>query len=154
MIFGKGTEMKKFFLIVVVLLVLISGCTGGDIPVIDEYIWLLTSVQSAEENGQIIACRPQDSDINESAAVIEMECAAGNGKLTLTDKTNGQVYTGTYSRTGKDLRSAIYAVEIEGLEGVAVSAMTVYHDGSETPTFIVNLHDYALNFFADTETAQ
>ena len=40
-------------------------------------------------------------------------------------------------------------VVVDGKEGMAVVAMTSYHDGSQEPTFIINLGDYTINLFAE-----
>ena len=38
---------------------------------------------------------------------------------------------------------------MEGQEGYAAVGMTAYQDGSQEPTLIFNLGDYAVNFFAE-----
>ena len=78
-----------------------------------------------------------------------MFCRAQNGKLTVTDQTNNKTYTGTYKFNGTDPQSSVYEVVIDGKEGMAVVAMTTYHDGSQNPTFIISLGDYTINFFAE-----
>ena len=51
--------------------------------------------------------------------------------------------------TQKDPPSSIYEVVVDGKEGMAVVAMTTYHDGSQDPTFIINLGDYTINLVAE-----
>lgn len=68
--------------------------------------------------------------------------------LTVTDNINQITYSGTYTIKGHDPQSEIYDVVLDGKDGIAVAAMTTYHDGSAEPTLIINLKDYALNFFA------
>ena len=45
----------------------------------------------------------------------------------------------------------IFSGTVEGKKGYAVVAMTTYLDGSQDPTFIINLGpgDYTVNFFAE-----
>ena len=109
----------------------------------------MSSVQSGDTNGQAIAYGARGSSTLNIAKQIELICEAENGDLTLTDKTNNRTYTGTYKLDETDPRSSIYEVVIDGKKGTAVVAMTTYHDGSQDPTFIMNLGDYAINFFAE-----
>ena len=45
-------------------------------------------------------------------------------------------------------RSADYEIEIGASKGRAIAALTTYYDGSSTPTFIISIDGYALNFSA------
>ena len=118
-------------------------------PKIEDYNWVMTSVQSMETEGQAIAYGERGSSTLDTAKQIEMFCRAQNGKLTVTDQTNNKIYTGTYKFNGTDPQSSVYEVVIAGKEGMAVVAMTTYHDGSQNPTFIISLGDYTINFFAE-----
>ena len=85
---------------------------------------------------------------NPSAAVLEMDCTAKDGTITLTDRTNGKTYTGTYALEAADPESKTYFVALEGEEGLAVCGNTTFYDGSAAPTFIIRFDDYVLNFTA------
>lgn len=140
--------MKKAGLLLVFLLVFLTGC-AGKAPTIDEYSWVMTSVQSMEAGGQAVAYGERGSSTLETAKQIELLCEAKDGKLTLTDRTNGNTYTGTYQRSKDSPQGVIYEVTMEGQEGYAAVGMTAYQDGSQEPTLIFNLGDYAVNFFAE-----
>lgn len=139
--------MRKAGLWMVLLLVLLAGCSGKT-PKIDEYSWVMTSVQSMEAGGQAVAYGERGSSTLEEAKQVELICEAQGGTLTLTDRTNDRTYTGTYQQSQSDSKSTIYEVEVEGTSGVAVAAMTTYQDGTQDPTLIFNFGDYAVNFFA------
>lgn len=139
--------MKKLVLCLVVLLFL-TGCSNGNVPRIEDYNWIMTSVQSKETNGQVVAFGDRGSSTLASAKQIKLACTAQNGNLTFSDQTNHTTYTGTYKLSETDPQSSIYQVVVEGKEGVAVVAMTTYQDGSKEPTFIINLDEYTVNFFA------
>ena len=139
--------MKRAGLLLAFLLVLLTGCSSKT-PKIDEYTWVMTSVQSIEAGGQAVAYGEGGSSTLEGAKQIELVCEAKGGNLTLTDRTNDRTYTGTYQQSQRDSKSTIYEVNVDGTSGVAVAAMTTYQDGTQDPTLIFNLGDYTVNFFA------
>lgn len=141
--------MKKAGLLLALLLLVLTGCGSSKAPKIEAYSWVMTSVQSMEAGGQAVAYGQRGSSTLEGAKQIELLCQAKDGKLTLTDQTNNQTYTGTYQQSQVDPSSILYEVEVEGKEGVAVAAMTTYQDGSQEPTLILNLGDHTVNFFAE-----
>lgn len=139
--------MKRAGLLLALLLVLLTGCSSKT-PKIDEYTWVMTSVQSMEAGGQAVAYGEKGSSTLEGAKQIELVCEAQDGNLTLTDRTNDRTYTGTYQESQRDSKSTIYEVSVDGTSGIAVAAMTTYQDGTQDPTLIFNLGDYTVNFFA------
>lgn len=148
--------MKRCFSLICLLLLFLTGCSAKDgsnasIPSIDQYSWQMTSVQSVEADGQAIAYAPGEASTLDTAFEIILACSAKDGNLLLTDETNGTTYSGTYKISDTSQESVIYEVVVGKTEGMAVVAMTTYHDESQTPTLIIRLDDYALNFFADTE---
>lgn len=141
--------MKKLLTLwLAVLLLLFTGCSNHQIPYIEEYNWVMTSVQSMDANGQAIAFGEDGSSTLSSAKLIELTCTAENGQITLIDQTNRKTYEGTYKLTQTDSQSFIYEVDVDGKKGHAVVAMTTYHDGCQEATFIMNLGEYTINFFA------
>lgn len=139
--------MKRAGLLLALLLVLLTGCSSKA-PKIDEYTWVMTSVQSMEAGGQAVAYGEKGSSTLEGAKQIELVCEAEGGNLTLTERTNDRTYTGTYQQSQRDSKSTIYEVDVDGTSGVAVAAMTTYQDGTQDSTLIFNLGDYTVNFFA------
>ena len=139
--------MKRAGLLLALLLVLLTGCSSKA-PKIDEYTWVMTSVQSMEAGGQAVAYGEKGSSTLEGAKQIELVCEAQGGNLTLTDRTNDRTYIGTYQQSQRDSKSTIYEVSVDGTSGVAVAAMTTYQDGTQDSTLIFNLGDYTVNFFA------
>lgn len=139
--------MKKSILLLSLLLLILSGCSSN-IPKVEDYDWIMASVQSISADGQVIAYGEPENSTLDSIKQIELACKAENGNLTLTDQTNGKTYTGTYQLSKMSKQSSIYEVVVNGKEGMAVVAMTTYQNGSQKPTFIISLCDYAINFFA------
>ncbi|MCI6149532.1 MAG: hypothetical protein MR705_03715 [Flintibacter sp.] len=139
--------MKRAGLLLALLLVLLTGCSSKT-PKIDEYTWVMTSVQSMEAGGQAVAYGEGGSSTLEGAKQIELVCEAQGGNLTLTERTNDRTYIGTYQQSQRDSKSTIYEVSVDGTSGVAVAAMTTYQDGTQDSTLIFNLGDYTVNFFA------
>lgn len=139
--------MKRAGLLLALMLVLLTGCSSKT-PKIDEYTWVMTSVQSMEAGGQAVAYGEGGSSTLEGAKQIELVCEAQGGNLTLTERTNDRTYIGTYQQSQRDSKSTIYEVDVDGTSGVAVAAMTTYQDGTQDSTLIFNLGDYTVNFFA------
>lgn len=148
--------MKKYVPMICLLLLLLTGCgtnsdTYTNLPAIDQYSWQMTSVQSVEADGQAVAFGPGGSSPLDSAVEIVLLCTAEDAKFTLADETNGMTYSGVYKLTDASQESLIYEVTVGETEGMAVVSMTTYNDESQTPTLIISLGDYALNFFANAE---
>ena len=135
------------------LLLLLAGCSSKDItvPKIEDYSWQMTTVQSMEAEGQAVAYGSGNDSTLETAVEILLTCTASDGTITLTDETNGQTYSGTYKLSESDQQTSIYEITVGETEGMAVVSMTTFHDDSQTPTFIISLGDYAMNFFPATE---
>lgn len=140
--------MKKAGLLLALLLILV-GCGGSKIPKIEDYTWVMTSVQSVQAGGQAVAYGERGSSTLDTAKQMKLLCQAQGGNLTLTDRTNDRTYAGTYQQSKDSPQGVIYEVTIEGQQGYAAVAMTTYQDGSQQPTLIFNLGDYAVNFFAE-----
>lgn len=138
--------MKKMGFLLALLLIVLTGCSNGNVIKMDEYTWLMTSVQSVEEEGQTIACGLGGSSVLDTAVQIDLACKAENGVITLKDRTNNKTYTGSYKLTDIDSRSSVYEITLGSSNGMAVVAMTTFQDESQTPTCIINLGDYVLNF--------
>ena len=148
--------MKQCISICCLILFLLTGCSTNEekqsnLPSIEQYDWAMTTVQSVEAEGQAIAYGPGESSTLDTAVEILLSCTAKTGELTLNDETNGASYSGTYTLTDTSQESLIYEVNVGETEGMAVVAMTTYHDESQVPTLIISLGDYALNFFANAE---
>lgn len=141
--------MKKAGLLLALLLLVLTGCGSSKAPKIEAHSWVMTSVQSMEAGGQAVAYGQRGSSTLEGAKQIELLCQAKDGKLTLTDRTYDRTYTGTYQRSKDSPQGVIYEISVEGQQGYAAVAMTTYQDGSQDPTLIFNLGDYAVNFFAE-----
>ena len=86
--------MKRAGLLLALLLVLLTGCSSKT-PKIDEYTWVMTSVQSMEAGGQAGAYGEGGSSTLEGAKQIELVCEAQGGNLTLTERTNDRTYIGS-----------------------------------------------------------
>ena len=142
-------QVRRCFIILPILL-LLTSCGNSDIPKIDEYTWQMTSIQSREANGGVIAYGEQWSAdaVEEDAAELVMDCSAKEGILTLVDRTNEATYTGSYTVSCENPDGVIYNVTLNGQEGVAVTGMTTYSNETKEATFIINLGEYAINFFA------
>lgn len=138
--------MKKIAMLLVLLVFFMTGCSSR-VPRIEDYSWVMTSVQSGED-GQAVAYGESGSSTLDTAKKIDLYCRAADGELLLTDSTNQKTYTGTYEVYRSDPESMTYRVTIEGQDGLAVVGMTTFHDKSQAPTFIINMGEYAINFSA------
>ena len=131
-------QVKRCFIILPILL-LLTACGKSDIPEIDEYTWQMTSIQSSEANGGVIAYGEKWSvgAVEDGAVELDIDCSAKDGILTLTDHTNEVTYTGSYMVSHENPDGAIYNVTLNGQEGVAVTGMTTY----STETKRSNIHN-------------
>ena len=138
---------------ILLCLLLLTGCGSDAVPAIEEEAWQMTTVQSTADNGAIIACAPGEPGAPDTAERLTLVCTASDGVLTLTDGTNDRQYAGSYRLEQSDAGSAVYTVTVGQTEGMAVTALTRYADGSSRPTLILTLDGYALHFIPQDDQA-
>ena len=139
--------MKRTISIILILIVMLVGCTSSNDSKLESHVWSMTTVQSIDADGQAIAYGSSGSITLDTAIGVDLICSMANGEITLTDKTNSHTYNGTYSLKSSDAKSEIYEVKIGDTTGMAVYSVTTYSDDTEIDTLIISLGDYALNFF-------
>ena len=142
--------MKKLFPVVCLLLILLTGCSSIIDHRIESHTWRMTTVQSVNAEGQIIAHAPGQVGSPETSEEITLTCTAKDGVLTLNDESSNQTYTGSYKLSDSVPESSNYEVVIGETDGMAVVSVTTYLDDSSVPTLIIRIGDYALNFAPDT----
>ena len=118
---------------------------------IDNRTWILSTAQQADTPHFVVAHNAEydfsndKSGLFESSKPIELVCEAKNGKLILTDQTNGETYEGSYKvhrLTGlRGLMGRSYSIIINGVEGRA--------NISSYRTLFVSIGGYYLNFEID-----
>lgn len=145
--------MKRWIVLFCLMIFMLTGCSNeknavSDAPKIEDYSWVMTTIQSSEDDGQIIAHAVDTVGVPENSVEIVLKCSAANGELSLTDETNSKSYKGTYKLTDANQETRIYEVVLNNVEGIAVVSMTKYEDKSQTPTFIIRFEDYSINFFS------
>lgn len=125
-----------------------TGCSKEETVKIDEYDWNLTFVLSSED-GTVLGCAPEHYEVHkedENIKEMNLDCVVSDGKYTIVDHTNDAEYSGTYEILEEDKESVIYTLTSEEGTGMAVTSITKADDGSRTPTLIISMGDYDLNF--------
>lgn len=139
----------KIFVLAVTVSVLttfcLSGCGNSAKVFIEDYQWEVTTIQDLD-NGTVVACSGDNADLFPDASEIVMSCITDSKEITLTNQTDNQIYNGTYVKYSSKPDSVIYSIQIGEDAGTAVCAWTTYQDGSKTPTLILSIGDYTLNF--------
>ena len=146
--------MKKLLLIGLVILLLagMTGCSKEETVKIEEHDWNLTFVLSSED-GRVLGCAPKHYEAHkedESIKEIDLDCVVSDGKYTIVDVTNNTEYSGTYEIMEEDKESVIYTLTSEEGTGMAVTSITKGDDGSRTPTLILSIDGYDINFQSET----
>ena len=145
--------MKKAISIILLMSIMIfalSACGVGK-PKIEDYEWKMRTIMHAEDNQVIYDAVAEESSTHPEAKIIEMTLVAKDGKITITDVTNGKTYEGTYTVSGRNPEGTDYQITIDGKSGYATVAMTTYADGTEEPTLPISLDGYSIDFYADSE---
>ena len=143
--------MKKIvsiLLLAVMLIISLSAC-GMDKPKIEDYEWKMRTIMHAEDNQVIYDAVAEESSTHPEAKIIEMTLVAKDGKITITDVTNGKTYEGSYTVSGRNPKGTDYNITIDGKSGYAGVAMTTYADSSEEPTLPISLDGYSMYFYAE-----
>ena len=121
------------------------------IPNIESHTWVLSFVQQADAPHFVVAHNKaydvsnDESSLFEFSKPIELICKAKDGKLLLTDKTNGKTYEGTYKSNssrgfGSIRKFKSYTVVLDGMEGTANISSNFNR------TLFVSIGGYYLNF--------
>ena len=141
------------------LLICVAGCSNLKNVPIDAYVWKITVIQEKtkiQENqkGDVIACAPEFISSYKGAAEIDLTCEAQNVSFTITDARSNQSYKGQYRLEERSPEGTIYEIKLGEATGYAVTGMTTYLDNNQTPTFIINIGDYVLNFQSVSNAAE
>ena len=137
--------------LVLSLLFALCACGGEKGTALEDHEWKMQLAQSndlasAQDADQRVLAVGEASDAYPDAAVAELILTASGGKLSLQDKTNGQEYTGTYSKQKSYSEGTIYEIVLDGVTGYATVSATEA-DGAATPTLPVNLGEVSLYFY-------
>ncbi|MGI6255167.1 MAG: hypothetical protein ACOYJZ_06000 [Acutalibacter sp.] len=101
---------------------------------VEDCTWTLATVQ--DQDGNVIACGPEDTLHYPNAQELSLLCSAENGSLTVT-RPEGNI-SGTYQQTQRSGKERIYQVHVQDLgQGYAVCAYTQYDSGKQLPTLVV-----------------
>ena len=143
-------KLKKVFaaMLSAVLLLALAACGSKEAWYIESYDWDLTLVQS-NEDGSIIGCASEHYEAHkeiEGLIVADLVCTAGGGYFTITDQTNNKSYHGNYEVSEESSKSTIYSITTKENTGTAVVSYTEHDDGTKTPTLIITIGGYSLNF--------
>ena len=142
--------MKKIIsilLLAATLIFALSACGMGK-PKIEDYEWKMRTIAHIEGE-QLVYDAAEESTAHPEAKIIEMTLVAKDGKITITDITNGKTYEGTYTVSGRNPEGTDYHITIDGKSGYAGVAMTSYADGTEEPTLPISLDGYSMYFYAE-----
>ena len=139
-------KIKKwiFFPILVILCIIFYAIFAK--PAIETHTWVLSMAQKAEPFS-VVAHKSgydfsdDDSNLFAFSKEIDLTCTAKDGKLIISDKTNGKTYQGTYKVTswGRFIGQS-YTVVIDGEEGTANIS------SGFNRTLFISVGDYYLNF--------
>ena len=140
-------KITSILLLAITLIFALSACGIGK-PKIEDYEWKMRTIMHAEDNQVIYDAVAEESTTHPEAKIIEMTLVAKDGKITITDVTNGKTYEGTYTVSGRNPEGTDYHITIDGKSGYAGVAMTIYADGSEEPTLPISLDGYSMCFYA------
>ncbi len=142
--------MKRMLLIIISALIsiaILSGCSAKN--KIEDREWIMTIAQN--DTG-IVAHHPSESiefGNNTASVPTELICSADDGKLTLTDKTNGKTYQGSYEKLDDEEDERVnYSVRIGNTDGTAIITTASSLDGEEYFNLIIVVGSYAINFKA------
>ena len=140
-------KFKKYALIPIVIIICIIVYAFIAKPIIETRTWALSYAQQAEPPLFVVAHNDDynfsdvDSSLYKFSKPIELILEADNGKLILTDITNGNIYEGTYKvkSWGKYINQS-YTIVIDGIEGTANISSKFGR------TLFVSIGDYYLHF--------
>lgn len=143
--------MKKIFstvLLLTGLLILLSSCGARNMK-IDKYEWKMRYALCEQDGEVYVPAVGEKMTAYPDAKIVDVRLTASDGKITVTDSTNGKTYEGMYTASGITPDGTNYDITIDGKSGHGVVAMTEYHGGKEEPTLPINIGGYSLYFYAE-----
>ena len=140
-------KLKKYVSIAIIIILCVIAYAVFAKPTIEKHTWVLSYAQQAEPPLFVVAHNDKydfpdvDRSLFEFSKPTELTLETDDGKLILTDTTNGNIYEGTYKvgSWGKHINQS-YSVVIDGLEGTANISSEFGR------TLFVSIGDYYLNF--------
>ncbi len=126
----------------------LSACGMGKVE-IEDYEWRMRTIMHAEDDQVVVDAVGENDPAHPEAKIIEMTLVAKDGKITITDVTNGKTYEGAYTVSGTNPEGTDYHITIDGKSGHAGVAMTTYADGTQEPTLPINLGTHSIYFYAE-----
>lgn len=146
----QRTWTKSLAVILLSMLFLTLTACSSDAIEIEDYEWKMRTVMSndielADSDAVVLAVGEYD-ELYPNAEIVDLILTAKDGKITVTDATNGKTYEGTYKVTQTTPKGTDYEITIDGKSGFATVAMTEYYEGDDEPTLPINLGDYTLYF--------
>ena len=142
---------KRIPVLLCLLLVCLAGCGTGDPSLaLEAGVWQLATLQSVEQEGQIVAHGPGTGIVPDTSVELQLTCKAAEGLLTFSNETNDRTCTGSYRLIESGPQSNIYEITVEDTDGMAVVSYTTRQDGGELPTLALQLGDWT-GYFALAE---
>ena len=138
----------SIILLLTALLLLLSSCGARDMK-IDKYEWKMKYALCEKEGEVYVPAVGEEMCAYPDAKVVDVILTASDGKITVTDSTNGETYEGTYRVSGTTPDGTNYEITIGGKTGHCIVAMTEYYRGEEEPTLPINIDGYSLYFYAE-----
>ncbi len=134
-----------FLLLIAICFLSLSGCNDGKY-MIEDYDWTFDCVQSAENDGEMIACSTE-SVWAENTRIIRLNIELKEKEFTITNEDSGEQYTFSYILNNSVGKSTVYNIEYNDLSGLATVSKTKYSDKSDVPTLIISINSYNLYFY-------
>ncbi len=138
---------KAVAFLFLLVLCFMAGCTAEKSDsqnlVIENVDWKISTVQSVEKEGTIIACGKEEA---KEAEAVDITCTAETGKMLIHDHTHNKSYTFAYKLENANSAASIYKVLGENQEGNAVVSMTSHDNSDPVLTLVLQLGNYALYF--------
>lgn len=141
--------MKKLLiaLLAVILSLTFAACAAeAAVPLDDGTIWEVSSVQE-KASGAIVACGEAAAEIYPDADVIELVCAAKEGRVTLNCPTTDERVEGYYA-TSESGETTTYILKFGLFDAAAATSFTTDDSGAQVKSLMVETEEYVLNFVA------
>lgn len=142
---------KKLTVMLLTLFIFTLTACNADAIKIEDYQWKMRTVMSNDvelaDSDAVVLAVGQKDELYPNAKIVDLTLIAKDGRITITDASNGKTYEGTYKVSQTTGKGADYEITIDGKKGYCTVAMTDYYEGDSEPTLPINLGDYTLYFY-------
>lgn len=145
--------MKKIIPLLLVILLLLSGCTDSGKVSVENSEWKFSRIIEADTN-KVVFSNEKDNSKFEGSKIIDLSCSATENQITIKDNASGTEWILDYTENKNaetnnpdgSIYEVTYTAEEKSIRGYATTGIANLNDVVENEYLIITLGGYELHF--------